>query len=413
MTSVLPCPNIDRNCTKLYKYLEKEDNRIFQRTIRPNNGNHTDNIHKYNIVFFLFLRSYEHKSQPDLKKIAKSKHGIKKNNEDKYKITTKIETNEKESGQHEGNTSMIKSQMKIAAPSVKRKQNRITNTTAATDIDDRKQIQSQLLEEDGQIPRRFSGQSHHHKIDNTCNYIADYHIHNAKRNTTVTNKKLGQSLSSSLRNLNNKSPSAINKVETDISKTSERTSFGSIPAISPILRQTKSEVYYSTKSPSNEKAQTKERFCYERRLKKLEDEIERYKNDVKSFCRDTFNYSKQRQVSRTCEDVPSNKLENEIVAKNNNYQLVPKRKHFTNTPIKNIYYQLLTKGNHHDSNKSDLISGNTDCREQYIQLENNSLSGRTKEIRQFDNHNQPEQQLQMQHNCRISQQRYRPVSKFT
>ncbi|XP_067637279.1 extracellular signal-regulated kinase 7 [Eurosta solidaginis] len=64
------------------------------------------------------------------------------------------------------------------------------------------------------------------------------------------------------------------------------------------IRNSKSDLVKNIKTVvsthSNHITRSNERICYEKRLKKLEEEIEKYKKEVKSFCRETFSYAHQQ-----------------------------------------------------------------------------------------------------------------------
>ncbi|KAI9590259.1 extracellular signal-regulated kinase 7 [Glossina fuscipes] len=116
------------------------------------------------------------------------------------------------------------------------------------------------------------------------------------------------------------------------------------------VRSTKSEVMAAKNDIEHAKQQ--ERICYERRLKKLEEEIERYKKEVKSFCRDSFNHSNRKSHHRkTSQEFL---LKQPLIFEKSVARATPKNSSgTTNLPIKTTYFQLLTKGNRNDDNKSD------------------------------------------------------------
>ncbi|XP_065364641.1 extracellular signal-regulated kinase 7 [Calliphora vicina] len=214
---------------------------------------------------------------------------------------------------------------------------------------------------------------------------------------------------------------ALNKSENDMnSKMEQITQHTPPPTLKNFIRQTKSEVIPLNNTASSESSKVQERICYERRLKKLEDKIERYKNEVKSFCRETF-----RNTQQNTNDEKTN-------CKNYNFRSTPKKLTTTttsssNTPIKNIYFQLLTKGQHHDYHKSDLdLSGNSGNGSSSDHFRNsynsNSCSGRSKtstnghyKTHSLQSHQQQQQdQLSQQyHMTQKHQSQHRcPISKF-
>ncbi|KAI8127969.1 hypothetical protein FF38_04847 [Lucilia cuprina] len=203
-----------------------------------------------------------------------------------------------------------------------------------------------------------------------------------------------------------------------------------------IIRQTKSEVIPLNNTPSSESSNVEERICYERRLKKLEDEIERYKNEVKSFCRETFRNSQHKQQ---LQQPQKHSNEEKTNSKNYNFKSTPKKLTTTinssnNTPIKNIYFQLLSKGQHHDYHKSELDlsgnSGNGSSSSDHFRnsYNSNSCSGRSKTSTNVHYNKssyvlQSQQQQQLQPDPQLSQHyvtthkhqsqhRCRPISKF-
>ncbi|XP_012158173.1 probable cyclin-dependent serine/threonine-protein kinase DDB_G0278487 isoform X1 [Ceratitis capitata] len=50
--------------------------------------------------------------------------------------------------------------------------------------------------------------------------------------------------------------------------------------------------------PPEHAVRSNERICYEKRLKKLEEEIEKYKKEVKSFCKETFTYTQSQSPQK-------------------------------------------------------------------------------------------------------------------
>ncbi|XP_061400051.1 mitogen-activated protein kinase 15 [Musca vetustissima] len=281
----------------------------------------------------------------DLKKPSKPKHsnGKKSINEDKPRVGTtekNISTNEEScsSYQHNNNPPIY------TAPSLmKRKINKSTsNIAASTDLEKHKTFG---LDE----RQHIKTQTFQHRPSTNIDDIAKAPIGNGQTNLKVLNNSYKLYRSST----------SLNKLENN-SKATEYKSYNTISttASSPLLRQGRSEISNANKSPASEKSQ--ERICYERRLQKLEDDIRRYKNEVKSFCRDTFNYPKQNQTNQkpteTLAKTPSMPPESEKDLRNNYKN--PTRKqtnyHSANTPIKSTYFQLLTKGKH--SNALELIS---------------------------------------------------------
>ncbi|XP_073834174.1 extracellularly regulated kinase 7 [Musca autumnalis] len=287
----------------------------------------------------------------EIKKLGKCKQSKKITTEDKSRITTiekGIPTND-ESGNKSHNNKQTDA---ATTPSlVKRKFNKSTNNiTTAADSDNVKPT----LEE----RQRIKSQSNLHRPstnldDNSRNTISNAGGHTANLKVPSTTHKLYRS-STSLNKIENNKVTEYNKSYNTISVT----------ASSPLLHQGRSEMSNANKSPASEKSQ--ERVCYERRLQKLEDEIRRYKNEVKSFCRDTFNYSKQNQGQKANEITGkqfSAHPEPEKELRNNYKQLTRKQSNFhsANTPIKSTYFQLLTKGKHNDASSHELItSGSRD-----------------------------------------------------
>ncbi|XP_058977664.1 mitogen-activated protein kinase 15 isoform X2 [Musca domestica] len=303
----------------------------------------------------------------DMKKVSKQKHvnGKKITSDDKHRIgaTEKDMPNQDE---------ISRPTPASSTPSlVKRKFNKSTNNISAaseaenhkTSLDDRQRNKSQanLLHRpttnNGGIPRNSTNL----KVPNNNSY------------------KLYRSSSS------------LNKVESNKSAEYKSYSTVSMTTSSPLLNEGRSETCNATKSPAS--AKTQERICYERRLQKLEDEIRRYKNEVKSFCRDTFNYSKQNRGPKTSEtqlipvkqepekDARNYHKHNQTRKPNSNLQSS------ANTPIKSTYFQLLTKGKHNDTHQ--LLSGGRG--DQFIPIDNFSKSHLVvvpnKDLRKYETNN--------------------------
>uniref|UniRef100_A0A1A9W790 Mitogen-activated protein kinase n=1 Tax=Glossina brevipalpis TaxID=37001 RepID=A0A1A9W790_9MUSC len=167
------------------------------------------------------------------------------------------------------------------------------------------------------------------------------------------------------------------------------------------VRSTKSEVMAAKNDIEHAKKQ--ERICYERRLKKLEEEIDRYKKEVKSFCRDSFNFSNRKSHHRkTSQEFL---LKQPLIFEKSAARAIPNNSFATtNLPIKTTYFHLLTKGNRNDDNKFDFDfsanSGTGSSSDHFGRYKPKCCSGREKEFL-----NQSQQLPPNQH-------RSKPISKF-
>lgn len=248
------------------------------------------------------------------------------------------------------------------------------------------------------------------------NYTNDLMEINVRRYST--NELNSESLK---RNHNTKrlhrSAVALNKNEIDVPDKLEKTPPTNVKNV---LRHAKSEVIPLNNTPSTDSSKLERRLCYDKRLKELEEEIERYKNEVKTFCRETFRNTQKQQYASSTEDKCKKN-------KNYNFKSTPKTSSIANintnstTPIKNIYFQLLTKGQHQDCHKSELdLSGNSangsSSSEQFRNSYNsNSCSGRSKTAIYNITNSGLQQESTHQHLTQKSQsqqRRCRPISKF-
>ncbi|XP_075154298.1 extracellularly regulated kinase 7 [Haematobia irritans] len=342
------------------------------------------------------------------KKLAKVKHNSRKmETEEKYKLNDKETEKKDDSNNNFSKKSLTKIVSTPNTPVVKRKQGKLGNNLVASSDDvGEKQTASNVLE-DRLIQRtKAQGQQYHQSKPSLLNIVNEFPAQHGKRHSLSNSNTIGHSLNSSYKGLLttnshrlHRSSTALNKLDNEISnnKTSDPTTSNTTSSSSPILRQAKSLTYYSNKSPGSEKS-TKpqdERFCYERRLKRLEDEIERYKNEVKNFCRDTFSHTKQMDKTKANDEIFNNQHDREM-EKQHNLKIMPSKMKYPDTPIKNSYIQLLAKtkqSKHSDALKPETsTSGSCD---RLIQMVDNSksFSSRSKDTKKYVNNKYNGQRL--------------------
>lgn len=402
------------------------------------------------------IKSREHKPPPSTHETADSKkqHKVKhqymddKNHlKDKSK-TDKIEIETQQQISSSLNTIINRALKKTTAfsnaPLVAKRKNRKTSKTSIGDVIKTEQnyIESNVKEE-RHLHRSKSHGHHQHQQYKVADHLSESATQmcesNLRRNS-INDGIIGHTTDDHIKRLSNsqrlhRSAVALNKSENEINAKADQLCYAPTSTIKNSVRHTKSEVIPLSNTPSNDSSKAQDRICYERRLKKLEEEIERYKSEVKSFCRDTFKNSTQHcRNGMMSEEVQSNKVENNGNANAkccNNIKQTPKKSTSSSTPIKNTYFQLLTKGQHHDHNKSDLdLSGNSGNGSSSDHFRNsynsNSCSGRRKQSTKYQYHNNIlnpqqqyhlEQQLQDQPDYRVTQKnppqhRCRPISKF-
>lgn len=407
------------------------------------------------ISFSSCFVSREHKSlqsshdKAELKKVSKIKYNSsnldEKNN---FKPKSKSEKPDIDS-QHQANanlTNIINRALKKTTSSTKRIPSRNINNSAknietATTNDEKYYSNPIKGEKLLQRSKSYLNHNNHHNYNHNSNSgdqllhdqsnNAEFNDINVRRYSTnemdinrqYNTKEASKRMSTTSKRLH-RSAMVLNKTENEMNAgnavgVSQHTP---PPTIKTFIRHTKSEVMPLTNTPSSDTAKAQERFCYERRLKKLEEEIERYKNEVKSFCREKFKNTTQLQKPQQEEKI-NHREERIIPTRSYNYKTTPKKLSSTaSTPIKNIYFQLLTKGQHHDYHKSELdLSGNSGNGSSSDHFRNsfnsNSCSVRSKNstkvqyekitsTQQLPQHQDNE--MQKQHNP----YRCRPISKF-
>lgn len=396
----------------------------------------------------------EHKSQQnghdkvEMKKVTKVKQNPPSQDErNNLKHKTKSEKTDVD-GQQQTNanlTSIINRALKKTTPVTKRKPSKNTNNSAKiaeanTTNDERYCSNSvkgeRLLQRSKSYLNHNSHHNYNHNVnsgsdqllhDHTNNESSDINVRRYSTNEMDFNRQYNMNEASKRINTTSKrlhrSAMVLNKTENEMNEGNcvVGQQHTPPPTMKNFIRHTKSEVIPLTNTPSSDTAKAQERFCYERRLKKLEEEIERYKNEVKSFCREKFKTTTQLQKPQQDE---SHQREERIPTRSYNYKTTPKKLSSTaSTPIKNIYFQLLTKGQHHDYHKSELdLSGNSGNGSSSDHFRNsfnsNSCSVRSKNSTkfQYDKITSTQQLQQQQDNIMPKQQhapyRCRPVSKF-